>query len=238
MRIGCRGGLRPRETTLRRRRSPTPGCFRVIHPMVPLLPRLHRCGGVSGSSRSSSNGPRSRFSPLRRSVARSGQMEDGPSTLWTRSGYYALANTGLWPGGPPLSVGFAAEEHVAIDAHEPHLRFWIQQCNASQSHRLLLPTRLFSWSDLGAPPQWTLSTSSGKFEAAELVGDLTIWSFVSLLELQGFSLTGANGHALIGTACGSPGRVLGVTARSLRENLEKAEAIHLCRSEECPRGRL
>ena len=30
-----------------------------------------------------------------------------------------------------------------------------------------------------------------------------------------------------------PGRVLGVTARSLRENLERTEAIHLCRSEDC-----
>eukprot|EP00439_Symbiodinium_sp_Y106_P049607 s1525_g6.t1 len=109
----------------------------------------------------------------------------------------SLGTDGGW------ALYFVDKEHVAIDAHEPHLRFWIQQCNASQSHRLLLPTRLFSWSDLGAPPQWTLSTSSDKFEAAEPVGDLTLWSFVSLLELQGFSLTGANGHALIGTAYGS-----------------------------------
>ena len=205
---------------------------------------IHRCGGVSGISGSCySDGLHSGDSWLARDRRRMGPL-------------LRVANIGLWPYGPPLrcwrffsspllfgpsglvSVGFAAEEHAAIDANESHLRFWVQQCNASQSHRLLLPTRLFSWSDLGAPPQWTLSTSSGKFEAVELVGDLTIWSFVSLLELQGFSLTGANGHALIGTACGSPGRVLGVTARSLRENLEKAEAIHLCRSEECPRGRL
>ena len=36
------------------------------------------------------------------------------------------------------------------------------------------------------------------------------------------------------TVCGSPpGRILGVTARSLREVIERAQHIHLCRSEEC-----